>query len=84
MSTLNEWLACLLASHELPLLTVDRAVYRRLLAMQERLIALDPSLAHEEGRGLEHVIYAAICGGLRADEAEHGVKFDENTGREIA
>jgi hypothetical protein len=75
----------LLERHELPSMTVDGATWRRLLAMQERLIEQhDPSLADEPGRGLDHVIYAAICEGLRASEEDDGVAYNENTGERIS
>lgn len=80
----KERLETLLERHELPRMEVDGGTWRRLLAMQERLIEQDPSLADESGRGLEHVVYAAICGGLRESEKDDGVAYNENTGERIA
>jgi hypothetical protein len=37
----------------------------------------------EPDRGFEHVLYAALCAGVRASEAEAGVSYDENTGLKI-
>ncbi len=76
-------LHALLTRKKLPLMRVDLATYRRLRAMQERLIADDPTLGAEPGGGFEHVIYAAICGGLSESERDAGVTFNENTGRQI-
>ncbi len=79
----TERLHALLTCKRLPPIHVNLATYRRLRAMQERLIADDPTLSTESDGGFEHVIYAAICGGLHESEADAGVKFDENTGRPI-
>jgi len=79
-----ERMITLLERHELPHMEVDGGTWRRLLAMQERLIEQDPTLGSETGRGLEHVIYAAICEGLRASEKYDGVVYDENTGERIS
>jgi hypothetical protein len=84
MSTFQERMTALLSSNRLPALDVDLALYRRLRAMQERLIDEDPTLADcEPDRGFEHVLYAALCAGVRASEAEAGVSYDENTGLKI-
>lgn len=83
MSTLNERLFALLSMRALPNMVVDLACYRRLEAMKDRLIAADPTLG-EENDAMEHVIYAAIMGGLSASELEDGVRYDENTGERLA
>jgi hypothetical protein len=82
MSTLNERLFALLSRRALPDMVVDLACYRRLEAMKDRLVAADPTLG-EEGDAMEHVIYAAIMGGLHASELEDGVRYDENTGERL-
>jgi hypothetical protein len=64
-------------------LDVDLACYRRLEAMRDRLILEDPTLA-DEPDALDHVVYAAIMGGLRASEQEAGVSFNGNTGRKVS
>ena len=76
-------LRALLTPVELPTMVVDLATYRRLRAMQERMTAEDPTLGEETDGGFEHVIYAAICGGLCDSEKRAGVTFNENTGMEI-
>jgi len=80
VSTFQERVHAMTTTRHLPEVVVPLSCWRRLVAMRERLITEDPSLAKERGRGMEHVVYAAIMQGLRADEAEAGLIYDENTG----
>lgn len=69
---------------DLPRTQVDLATWRRLEAMRERIADEDPTLIDEiinDGdSSMEHVVYAAIMGGLAESEREAGVSYDENTG----
>lgn len=80
MSTLNERIVALLTACPLPRMEVDLALYRRLRAMQARMIADDLSLGALDDGGFEHVIYAALCAGVRVNEVECCASYDENTG----
>lgn len=77
----QERFAAMTQSVELPLLRVDLATHRRLVAMAQRIHGEDETL--DPVGDFEHVVYAAICEGLRGSELEAGVVYNESTGRLI-
>jgi len=83
VSTFKQRVEAMTETRHLGEIDVPLAAWRRLVAMRERLIKEDPSLASEPARGMEHVVFAAIMQGLTADEQAYGLTYDENTGHPL-